>query len=791
MKKPSLPLTIIISLHLALGLLYDWATPSFEASDEGSHFAVVHWLAQGHSLPVQNPQAPSEQWAQEGSQPPLYYLLAAGLTAWIDTHDFDQVFIRNPLSRVGIPGTTHNANLYRHASRLSTPSLTGTMFAVKLARWFSLLLSCLTVLLTFKLALRLFPRNESLALLASALVAFNSMALFINASVNNDNLLMLLSTAALLATVNLMQTSPSSPDDSSTVVRRGGWGGEVILGLLLGAAALTKVSGLVLWPVAAVAVILDGGRTTEDGRQTNLLPSSFFLRLPSTVYRLLLVFSLASLLSFWWYWRNYQLYGDWLGLKTMIAIAGPRASAITLWQLIHDEWRGFLLSYWGVFGAFTILPPRWVQFFFDGLMLWALVGGGWAFLKRRLLLRAELLLLGLFCLLTLVGLVNWTMQTSASQGRLMFGAIAPLSIFMAAGILAPFEGLRTASRDRGRTTDDGGKTLVLGPWSLALGPWPFGIWSLGFGLFLLAALLPPAFIAPHYAPPPLVREFDLPQDLQPVQATFGDGIELIGYQVDDKPRTPGQTLPVTFYWRALKPMTTDYVVAMHLLGRDAAEVGKIDTWPGGGNAPTSEWSPGTILADTYQLPINTQVLTPSLLRLDLKFWESDPANTLPITALDGHPLSSVAFTVGRIIAARPMQFSPAHAEGGSTFEYGIKLLGLDTEELGAFTLYWQTEQAIPADYTVFVHLLDSQGTQVAQADAPPLDGDWPTSAWVAGQPFADPRRFDLSASLPPGVYNLRLGFYDPASGARLAAFQPNGIEWVDDAVVIEHVFEIN
>jgi hypothetical protein len=779
MNKSSLLLTIIISLHLALGLLYDWATPIFEASDEGSHFAVVHWLAQGHPLPVQNPQAPSLEWAQEGSQPPLYYLLAAGLTTWIDTHDFDQIFIRNPFSRVGIPGTTHNANLYRHP--LSAPPLTGTVLAVKLVRWFSLLLSCLTVLLTFKLALRLFPGNESLALLASALVAFNPMALFINASVNNDNLLMLLSTASLLAIVNLTQASPPSPDDGGAVVRRGGRGGEAILGLLLGAAALTKVSGLVLWPVAFVAIILDEGRRMKDEGQTlSLGPWALSLRPWTFVLRLLLVFTLASLLSFWWYWRNYQLYGDWLGLKTMIAIAGPREPAITLWQLIRDEWRGFILSYWGVFGAFTILPSGWVQLFFDGLMLWALVGGGWALLKRRIPLHAELLLLGLFCLLTLVGLINWTMQTFASQGRLMFGAIAPLSIFMAAGILSPFEGKLI------------NPTTRLGPLSLALGPWPFGIWSLGFGifLFLLAALIPPAFIAPHYAPPSLIQESALPHDLQPVHATFGDGIELIGYRVDDKPRTPGQTLPVAFYWRALKPMTMDYAVAMHLLGQGATEVGKIDTWPGGGNAPTAEWSPETILIDTYQMPISPQALTPSRLRLDLKFWESEPANTLPMTTSDGRPLSSVIFTVGRLTPMHSTQFDPAHVNN-STFEYGIKLLGVDADERGTFTLYWQTAQIVPADYTVFVHLLDSQGTQVAQADGPPLAGDWPTSAWVVGQPFADARRFDLSAPLPPGVYNLRLGFYDPASGARLAAFQPDGLEWPDNAVVINHVFEIN
>src|SRR6185436_5666902 len=436
MKKTSLLLAIIIGLHLALGLLYDWATPIFEAPDEGYHFAVIHWIGRGNGLPIQHLGEKTE-WAQEGSQPPLYHLLVAGLTFWIAMDDWPATFVFNPFSRIGLPGTTHNVNLYRHRANQAFP-YHGTTLAVHLGRWFSLALSALTIFLTYQLALKVFPEPAGLALFAAALVAFNPKAIFINASVNNDNLLMLLSTATLLVMVNLTQASPPSPDDGRTVVRRGGWGGAVLLGLLLGAAALTKVSGLVLWPVAAVAIIFDGGRRTVDGRKTasrdegslratasrdrpwtlSLGPWNLDLHPWSFVLRLALIFTTASLISFWWYWRNDQLYGEWLGLKTMIAIAGPREPAITLWQLMRDEWRGFILSYWGVFGVFTILQPRWIQFFFDGLMLWALVGGVWAVLKRRISLHAELLLLGLFCLLTLVGLINWTMQTFASQGRL-------------------------------------------------------------------------------------------------------------------------------------------------------------------------------------------------------------------------------------------------------------------------------------------------------------------------------------------------------------------------------------
>jgi 4-amino-4-deoxy-L-arabinose transferase-like glycosyltransferase len=190
-----------------------------------------------------------------------------------------------------------------------------------------------------------FPGQTVLALLAASLVAFNPMALFINASVNNDNLLMLLSTASLCAIVVFMR--PQVPQY--------GWKAAG-LGILLGLAALTKVSGLVLWPAAAVGVALGAWRGRDWRR---LLIAG------------VIIAAMAIMVSGWWYWRNQQLYGEWLGLKTMIAMAGPRAPAIRVIDLLRTEWYGFFLSYWGVFGVFTILPADWVFGFYFVLTLWS------------------------------------------------------------------------------------------------------------------------------------------------------------------------------------------------------------------------------------------------------------------------------------------------------------------------------------------------------------------------------------------------------------------------------------
>lgn len=742
LAQPNGLLGVVLGVHLVLGGIYVWATPVLEAPDEGYHVAVIRYLTQTASLPVQRPDVTTD-WEQEGSQPPLYYALVAGVTFWVDTDDWETVYVRNPFLK-HIPGTPHNVNFFRHGVG---QALAGTQLLVLLGRGISLLLSVGTLWFTYQLALQVFPGRQTLALFTVALVAFNPKALFINASVNNDNLLMLLSTAALWLIIRIAQTTAI-----------GGYREYIYLGLLLGAAALTKLSGLVLWPIAGLSLVW-AAWGKRDLRQ--LLVSSA------------LVFGLACGVAGWWFWRNWQLYGDWLGLDTMVAIAHPRHPPIGLWELIETEWRGFFLSYWSVFGVFTVLPAEWVHTFFDLLTVVALVGATWHLLRHPPRLRADVVLLLLFCLATLAGVVRWTLQTPASQGRLLFGAIAPLALFMAWGLLP---------RPWAQATTQLGSSSPL-----------FRIWpvALSGALALIATFIPLAYIAPRYAPPTPLTEADLPADLRPLHVVFNEAIDLIGYTTRDEPHAPGGMQSVTLYWRALKPVDQDYVLALKLFGGNFAQVGSLDTWPGGGLAPTSQWQPGMIFADTYQLAIAPSATPPSLIRLSLSFWQNPSQELLWAEDGDGNELRVVTFPVGRVVPAQTPTVGPSFAVSNA-FEYGIQLLGIDArvERQLLLNFYWQTSAPVPADYTLFLYVIDAQGGDVVQADAPPLAGDWPTSAWVPGLPFVDERRIDLPADLPLGTYGLRFGWYDPESGVRLSAWQPNGNPWPDNAVILPGVFEV-
>jgi hypothetical protein len=66
---------------------------------------------------------------------------------------------------------------------------------------------------------------------------------------------------------------------------------------------------------------------------------------------------------------------------------------------------------------------------------------------------------------------------------------------------------------------------------------------------------------------------------------------------------------------------------------------------------------------------------------------------------------------------------------------------------------------LPVDYTVFVHLRNAAGTTVAQRDGQPLEGNYPTSHWQAGETVIDPFSLPVPDDLPPGRYTLLAGLY--------------------------------
>jgi len=345
-------IALILAAFIALGITYSLVTPIFESPDEIYHYFVIKHLADGKGLPVQNPEDPG-LWEQEGSQPPLYYLMGALATFWIDTSDAEDLLWRNPQANIGTPLDPGNKNVIVHTQRESFP-FRGAALAVHLVRLLSVLLGAGTVFLTYRLALEIFPDHEHLAVGAAAINAFIPQFLFISGSVNNDNLVIFLASLALLLITR--HTHHWTLD-----IRY--W---VLLGFVLGLACLSKLSGLGLLILTAIILIAQAYRR----RSARALVGG------------MIALAVAVAVAGWWYVRNWTLYGDPTGLNMMLDVVGrgsPPSSLSKLW----GELRGLRMSFWGLFGWFSILVAPAAYAILDTVSLFALAGlGGW-FVRRR------------------------------------------------------------------------------------------------------------------------------------------------------------------------------------------------------------------------------------------------------------------------------------------------------------------------------------------------------------------------------------------------------------------------
>ncbi|NIV28812.1 MAG: hypothetical protein GWN58_04645, partial [Anaerolineae bacterium] len=93
--------------------------------------------------------------------------------------------------------------------------------------------------------------------------------------------------------------------------------------------------------------------------------------------------------------------------------------------------------------------------------------------------------------------------------------------------------------------------------------------------------------------------------------------------------------------------------------------------------------------------------------------------------------------------------------------------GLQPGETVEVTTVWQAQQELETDYTAFAHLVDETGQGWAGDDHQPHDGLYPTSAWGAGEMVRDTFTLAVPADAPPGLYDVQVGWYDPATNERL------------------------
>jgi hypothetical protein len=272
---------------------------------------------------------------------------------------------------------------------------------------------------------------------------------------------------------------------------------------------------------------------------------------------------------------------------------------------------------------------------------------------------------------------------------------------------------------------------------------------------------------------PLVRVAGPAQErppAHPAQVALAGVMRLIGYDQSPPSARPGQTVTLTLYWQPQSEIERDYTSYVHLVDEAGQSVAQSDHRLGGDYYPTSLWRPGEVLRDRHVLSIPAGTV-PGTYRL--------VAGMYLYPSLE--PLGGGA-DVGLLAvkdAASIQTALPGNVQHPTEVGFGdrIMLLGYD-QELSAgelkLTLYWQAEQPLNPNWTVFVHLVDDTGTLKSQQDGQPRDGHYPTSVWDQGEVVDDRHLLPLPDGLPDGTYRVVVGLYSPESGERLPTLDDDG-----------------
>ncbi len=251
---------------------------------------------------------------------------------------------------------------------------------------------------------------------------------------------------------------------------------------------------------------------------------------------------------------------------------------------------------------------------------------------------------------------------------------------------------------------------------------------------------------------------------------FGGAMRLLDFKISPEVKNAGDNGEVELYLKNIEPMSNNASVIVRLLAPDGAEVWRSEGWPYA--MPTSQWPLREVRRDAHVLALPA-TLPDGLYKLTLAFYDSDTLDPLRVSypGNDGLPAGGDSADLALLpIGAQPPEpvtDNPAWDFGETVrlADYALPTVVPAGEPL-KFDLVWQSLQATPNRYTVFVHVLDSSGKLVAQQDREPQSGFAPVNLWTPGMVLQDEYTIELPPDLPPDEYSVRIGLYD-ASGTRL------------------------
>src|SRR5262245_57381977 len=235
---------IVFVIGLTCRAIFVLLNPIFYAPDEQSHYNYIKYLYENHRFPVQISKTFSPANDYEYYQPPFYYVISL------------------PLYGVG-----------RAIFRDNDTAIVYIIRSTSIVFWM------INVILLTKVLGRLHIGSDFVKIFAVSIVCLLPTYTFLSSSINNDNLLITLGGIILYC-----------------VASERCWRKSMLVGVLLGIALLTKLTGTIY----VFSVIFISGYLLLNGSSS----------LRATVGNLAFMLMPAVIIALPWYMRNIYIYGD-------------------------------------------------------------------------------------------------------------------------------------------------------------------------------------------------------------------------------------------------------------------------------------------------------------------------------------------------------------------------------------------------------------------------------------------------------------------------------------------------
>lgn len=756
--KRKIPWGIVALLlaFISLAFAYSVANPIHEATDELRHYRFARIIATTGRLPVQG----QEPCRSQSHHPPLFYVLGALATAWIDTgRDICDQPTENPFwaYRYWEVGRD-NKNQYLHGLDESFP-WSGEVLAAHIIRAVNILIGAGAVLLTWATGRAIWPSRPAIALGAAAIVGFNPMYLYMAGAINNDIIAAFSGSAVVFACV-LLLTKPE----------RLNWRWGLWLGLLYGLALMSKFN------LAAIIVLIEATLTwavlkkpfLDEGRDPETIAQSdgkgkrsWGKRLTLWLLINALLFLAAGLVAGWWFIRNQMLFGEPTGFQELTELWGVR-DPMESFGLALSELPYAWSTLWGRFGFGQIPLPEAI---YDGLKVFTalgLIGAIWGFIRRATANeRVVLLFLAADVLLFSMVLFNYMLFSPAGpNGRFFFPGLSAFALLVFYGLsqlVLTVQAAILAARKQAEL-EGTGAIKEQNAFNVLAG-------GTALGMAALAILVLFGYLAPAYArPPQLNQTIEIPN---PVDARFDSLATLLGYDLSSSTLRPGESLDIDLYWEVNAQPPGDYLLFVHLLDEVQTMVAQRDTHPGLGSFPSSQWRPGDRFVEKVRLQIPETAYTPITATLSIGLYDPK-AYRLAVFDDEGQLYGDALELTS--IELLPQEGSFPNAQNHN-FNGELRLVGYEFDKREAtegqavqVDLYWEALKSLEADYLVQVRLVNEDGKIWATDDGRPDNGNSPTDSWTVGEIIKDSHILKIEPGTPGGRYPVVVSLIDANIG---------------------------